>query len=195
MKRTDSSLEKIYEKDPSTGSFIIAVAIDNYADIFNELDPSPFKNRDLNNELRIYLEDSSADIPLKYDIILQFNILTEVQEPKREERIAFGLKTYFSFIERQLQREIQGAYQKGLFYVGVAFILLFVAYFLGSLSAHDVVTTTALEGITIGGWVFLWEAISTFAFKNRGIRTRSNHYKRFMAAPIRFKFTANTAGT
>ncbi len=195
MKRNDASLEKIYEKDPSTGSFIIAVSLENYADIFNELDPSPFKNRDLNNELRIYLEDSSADIPLKYDIILQFNILNENQDPKREERITFGLKTYFSFVQRQLEREIRGSYEKGVFYVGIAFILLFAAYFLASLTTHDVVTTTALEGITIGGWVFLWEAISTFAFKNRGIRNRSSHYKRFMTAPIRFKFATNSTGT
>jgi hypothetical protein len=79
--------------------------------------------------------------------------------------------------------------------VGVAFVLLFAAYFLGSLGVHDVVTTTALEGVTIGGWVFLWEAISTFAFKNRGIRTRSKHYKRFMGAPIRFNFVSTPSGT
>jgi hypothetical protein len=193
MKRTDATLEKIYERDPATNSFIIAVAIDDYTDIFNELDPAPFKNRDLNHDLRVYLEDSSVDIPLKHNIILQFNVLNERQDLKREERITFGLKTYFSFVQRQLEREISGSYQKGVFYVGIAFVLLFAAYFLRMVGAQDIITSTALEGITIGGWVFLWEAISTFAFKKRDTRSKSKHYKRFMGATVRFKYVSKDA--
>lgn len=195
MKRNDATLEKIYEKDPATNSFIIAVAIENYTDIFNELDPAPFKNRDLNTDLRVYLEDSSADIPLKNDIILQFNILNERQDLKREERISFGLKTYFSFVQRQLRRQIRQSYQKSVFYVGIAFMLLLAAYSLRTLGGQDIITNTVLEGITIGGWVFLWEAISTFAFKNRSIKSKNKHYKRFMCAQIRFNYTPKSSNT
>ena len=79
-------LEKIYEKDEATNSFIISVTIENYADIFNELDPAPFRKRDLDQDLRDYLEDSSSDIPLKYGIILQFNISVESQNVEKEEK-------------------------------------------------------------------------------------------------------------
>jgi hypothetical protein len=47
---------------------IISVAIEKCAYIFNELDPAPFRKRDLDHDLRIYLEDSSLDIPLKHKI-------------------------------------------------------------------------------------------------------------------------------
>jgi hypothetical protein len=192
MKRNDATLEKIYEKDPSTNSFIIAVAIEKYTDIFNELDPAPFKSRDLNHELRVYLEDSSADIPFKYSIILQFNVLDENQDLKREERITFGLKTYFSFVQRQFKRQISEDYQKSVFYVGIAFILLLAAYSLRNLAGQDIIASTALEGVTIGGWVFLWEAISTFAFKNREVKSKNKHYKRFMGAQIRFNYVSKS---
>lgn len=41
MGRTEQSYAKIYERDKATNSFIISVATQKYADIFNELDPAP----------------------------------------------------------------------------------------------------------------------------------------------------------
>jgi hypothetical protein len=67
MGRSEQPFEKIYERDRATNSFIISVAIEKYADIFNELDPAPFRKKDLDHDLRIYLEDSSLDIPIKHN--------------------------------------------------------------------------------------------------------------------------------
>jgi len=56
--------EKINERDEATNGFIMSVAIEKYVDIFNELDPAPFRKRDLDSDHRAYLEESSLDIPL-----------------------------------------------------------------------------------------------------------------------------------
>jgi len=190
MQRADAALEKIYERDPATNAFIIAAAIEKYTDIFNELDPAPFRKRDLNHDLRVFLEDCSADIPLKHDVILQFNIANELPDAKKEERIKSGLKTYFSFVENLLGGEIRKSYQKSAFYVGIAFFLLFIAYSLRSVATDAVVFRTLVEGINIGGWVFLWEAISTFAFRKRETRSKNKHYKRFSSAQICFNYVS-----
>ncbi len=192
MKRADAVLEKIYERDPTTNAFIIAAAINRYTDIFNELDPAPFKRRDLNYDLRIFLEDCSADIPLKYDIILQFNIADEIPDATKEERIKAGLKTYFSFVGNLLTAEIKKSYQKSALYVIIAFFLLSIAYSLRTVATDDIVFKTLVEGINIGGWVFLWEAISTFVFKKRETKTKNKQYKRFNNAQIRFNYTSKT---
>jgi hypothetical protein len=190
MKRTDAGLEGIYERDPASNAFVIAVTTEKYTDIFNELDPAPFRKRDINHDLRVYLEDSSSDIPLKHDVILQFNLSNETADPQKEKRITSGLRTYFFFVENQLTREINKSYQRGAIYVGIAFFLLLVSFTLNSVPSPDIIFTTLVEGINIGGWVFLWEAISTFAFKKRDVRNRKKHYERFTAAPIRFNYTA-----
>ena len=39
MSKIESMLDKIYEKDPRTGHYIIEVALKNYAEIFNDWDP------------------------------------------------------------------------------------------------------------------------------------------------------------
>ena len=188
MAHLKKPLEKIYEKDEAANSFIISVAIGNYADIFNELDPAPFRKRDLNQNLRDYLEDSSSDIPLKYNIILQFNISVEAMDPDKEEKIRSGLKTYFKFVRDLLRNRISQSYKKSSIYVFSSFLLLSLSYLLRTTMIAGLFFTILVEGITIGGWVFLWEAISTFAFRNREVRGNYRHYKRFADAPIRFNY-------
>ena len=51
------------------------------------LDPSPLGKRDLNRDLRAYLEDSSSDISLKHEIILKFNLRNETIDKMKEERL------------------------------------------------------------------------------------------------------------
>jgi hypothetical protein len=48
-----------------------------------------------------------------------------------------------------------------------------------SVATSDIIFMTIVEGVNIGGWVFLWEAISTFAFRKRDVRNRKRHYERF----------------
>ncbi len=188
MKNDEKALEKIYEFDSGSNSFIISVAIEDYNDIFNELDSAPFRIRDLNRDLRMFLEECSSDIPIKHDIKIKFTVSREKQDSLKEEKIKSGLKTYFSNVRNSLRIEIKNSHQKSAFYVLAAFILLLASYSLRPLILDNIVFSTLVEGISIGGWVFLWEAISTFAFKNREIREKYKHYKRFSGSVIYFNY-------
>jgi hypothetical protein len=188
MKHDEKAIERIYQRDDDTKAFIISVAIQDYVDIFNELDSAPFRIRDLNHDLRIFLEECSSDIPFKHDITIKFTASREKQDNEKEEKIKSGLKTYFSNVRNSLKREIRSSYQKSSVYVLAAFFLLLASYSLRPLIFDSIIFTTLVDGVNIGGWVFLWEAISTFTFKSKDIRERYNHYKRFSCAPIRFSY-------
>ena len=187
IKRDERTLERIYEKDKTTGAFNISIALDHYVDVFNELDSAPWRRRDLDHDLRIFLEDCSTDIPLKYDVILQFNVEQERQDPAKEERLKVGLKTYFTFVRTSLQRKIRRSYQRSLLYAFGAFFLIFASYSLAATSSNTLLVAL-FEVVAIGGWVFLWEAISTFAFQGREARDRYRMYQRFSTAEIRFTY-------
>ena len=188
LRRDEKTLEKIYERDKATGAFIISIALDRYVDVFNELDSAPWRRRDLDHDLRLFLEDCSADIPLRYDIILQFNIEQEKIDLIKEERLKVGLKTYFTFVRGSLQKKIRNSYERSLLYILGAFFLLLASYSLRSTSSN-ILLTTLFDGISIGGWVFLWEAISTLAFTSREARDRYRQYQRFSTANIRYNYS------
>ena len=186
MKRKKSELETIYEKDPKTNSFFIDIAIDTYNDIFNELDPAPFRKRDIDPDLNDFIENCSSDIPFKYDISLRFQIPKEARDTEKEERIKTGLKTYFSFNMHSAEKELKKIYEKGLFYIFISFSFLFFAFFLETIIPENVLFNTLLEGLFIGGWVFLWEALYSFAFERKGVNYEFKQYRRLHFAQISF---------
>ena len=191
LKRDERILERIYEKDKATGAFIISIALDRYVDVFNELDSAPWRRRDLDHDLRVFLEDCSSDIPLKYDVILQFNVEQEKQDPIKEERLKVGLKTYFTFVRAGLQKKIRRSYERSVIYAVGAFFLIFASYSLAAVSTNTLLVTL-FDVVAIGGWVFLWEAISTFAFQGRDARDRYRMYQRFSTAEVRFTYAQAT---
>lgn len=191
MKKRSSLIEKIYEKDPASGAFIIEVALDRYSDIFNDWDPAPFRKRDLDRDLETYLEDCSSDIPLKHSIVLQFKIPNAIRDPDKEQRIILGLRTYFSFLMYSLKKDIQESYKKNLLYLITSILLLLSASFLSSLGYSYLLYNTLIEGLFIGGWVFLWEVISSFFIKHQSIRKKYHQYQRLFQVPIQFNYTAS----
>jgi hypothetical protein len=187
LKRDERTLERIYERDKQTGAFIISIALDRYVDVFNELDSAPWRRRDLDHDLRLFLEDCSSDIPLKYDIIIQFNVEQEKQDPIKEERLKVGLKNYFTFTRTGLQKRIRRAYERSAFYTLTAFFLIFASYSLVTISTNPLLSAV-FDIISIGGWIFLWEAISELAFQGREARDRYKMYSRFSLAEIRLTY-------
>jgi len=186
VKFRASILDTVYEKDPSSNAFIIKISIKSYNDIFNDLDPAPFRKRDLDPDLRLYIEESSADIPLKNKISIQFRAPMPIKDNDKEKKVIMGLKTYFQFVIRTFEKDIMQGYRKGAIYIVCSFLLLLSAYYLSSIIPDFFLLVTLVEGLFIGGWVFLWEAIAVFAFKNREIRIKWKRYKRLNEAPMDF---------
>jgi hypothetical protein len=192
MEHTDKTLEKIYERDKATGAYIISVAIDKYTDIFNEWDPAPFRKRDIDQDLRYFLEDCSSDIPIKNDVTLTFDVLDEARDSEKETRIKSGLKTYFSFVRNLLERKIKKSYETSLLYVLASFFLLAASFLLRTVTPDGLLFVVTVEGLNIGGWVFLWEAISTFVFKNRDVKSKYLQYRRLSYALVLFNYNTKS---
>ncbi|MBP6889434.1 MAG: hypothetical protein KBC19_02465 [Candidatus Moranbacteria bacterium] len=41
--------------------------------------------------------------------------------------------------------------------------------------------------MSIGGWVFIWEALATIGFKNQALNHTLKEWRRFLETPIVFK--------
>jgi hypothetical protein len=111
----------------------------------------------------------------------------------KEEKIRQALKTYFSFAMSLLSFEVRKSYEQGIVYAGLSLIFLFISYFLNAEIVGNLLLTTMIAVISIIGWVFLWEAISTFTFKKRTVKTRIRHYKRFVRAQVWFNYDQKSA--
>ncbi len=183
-------LDKVYAQDPDTRAYIIEIDLDRYEDVFNEWDPAPFKRRDLDPDLREYLQESSEDIPVEYPISLRFTAPTAVENSEKEKRVKAGVRNSFLFEKRLIMRKLRKLTLRLLAQTAVAVGLLILVHLLVvNVGTEGSMWLSILqEGLTIGAWVFAWDAIATFAFERVKIHGMMMKWNRFCEARIEFEY-------
>jgi hypothetical protein len=186
--KADRVFGEIYAIDEATGLYMIEIALTQYADLFNEWDPAPFKRRDLDPDLELYLEGSSEEIPLRYPVELYFLLPKGIRDEQLEQETRNGLKNSFIFKRYLLRKELRktNAHMLRCVILGFAFLAI------GTLSSNRLSEgwfSLLSEALFIGGWVFLWEAVSLFFFANRELYHRYQIYRRLQNAPVIFRET------
>jgi hypothetical protein len=187
MKKSDRIFNDTYKIDEATNLHMIEVAIDQYTDIFNEWDSAPFKRRDLDPGLQLYLETNSNEIPTEYNVEICFTVPSGTRDEVMEEESRHGIQNGFISKRYFLSKDIKKTNTKMVWFVLVGLLCLWVAKALSGRVAETDLPSILLEGLAISGWVFLWEAVSLFFFTNRELYDRYKNYKRLQTAPVIFR--------
>lgn len=179
--------QEIYKIDGSTKLYMVEIALDQYTDIFSEWDPAPFKRRSIDPDLELYLEGSSEEIPVRYPVELYFTIPTGTHNQMLEDEVRYGLRNSFMFKLYLIRKELRKTNVLMLRYSVFGFLFLATAKLFSSRLPEESWLTLITEALFIGGWVFVWEAVSLFFFSNREIYGRYQIYKRLRNAPVIFQ--------
>lgn len=187
MKASNRLFEQIYRLDEATNCYMIEIALDQYTDIFNEWDPAPFKRREIDPDLVLYLEGSSQEISSHYPIELCFTLPKGTRNERLEQESREGIKNSFSFKMYLLRKELKKTNRQmiRLALLGLGFLWIGTV-FSSRFEDTDLVSILS-ESIFIGGWVLIWEAVSLFFFTNRELYDHYQTYKRLLNAPVFFR--------
>ncbi|MTI65332.1 MAG: hypothetical protein FH753_01885 [Firmicutes bacterium] len=181
-------LEQFYTIDRDTGKIIIEISIEDYNDIFNSWDSSVYNVRDLDSSLKTFLQDCSYDIDLYHDIILRFNLYEEDRDPKVEETITKGIRNYFRYYFHVTKNRVSAKRKKSLLHILISVMFITVSYILKDTLHQDIFNNVLLQGLAVGGWVFLWEAFSVLFIQNSDMVKTKKEYKRLLNAPMEFRY-------
>ncbi|WP_016922687.1 hypothetical protein [Prochlorothrix hollandica] len=189
LNLAQEQLQEVYDRDTVSGAFIIDVALDHYSDVFNTWDYSPFRRRDLNPEMRSFLITCASDIPLQYPLALRFCLLKGYRSLPEEQAIIRGLKTYYGLNARLLHQERQQMQRKSVVFLALGFGILALSVRLSpSGSVPAMVLETFAQGLSVGGWVFLWEGITALTLGRGDLRERLQVQERFANAIVLFRY-------
>lgn len=166
---------------------IIEISVDNYNEIFNGWDPSPVKRRDLDPEVLEFIESCAADIPLCYPIELHFYMPADQRDDEKERLSIEGIRNNFSYTVALIRRNLAEIRKKTAIYVVAALAFLTLRYMRPGIPTN-LITTILTEGLSIGGWVFLWEAFSLLFFSGQDTSNQLKQYLRLLEAKIVFKY-------
>lgn len=188
FKKKKNYLKQIYKMNPDTNAYIIEVSLIDYNEIFNGWDPSPIKRRDLDPELISFLEECDSDIPLEFPLELMFYLPEDQYDKEKEKLSRVGIKNYFDYSVHFIRKELMQIRQKIFLYIIMAVAFLSVGYLSGQKAEPGFFTAIFIEGFTIGGWVFLWEAFSLFFFARQEVSGRLKRYIRLKNTKISFRY-------
>ncbi len=158
MQKTDRLFSQIYSIDQSTGCYMIEVRLTDYADIFNEWDPAPFKRRDIDPDLMIYLEECSAEIPFRQAIEICFVIPAQIQNQQMEAEACSGIANSFIYDIHTLKTALKEVRLNIFRFVLFGFIFLGLADAIAEQPTETMLPSLLVQGIAISGWFFLGEA-------------------------------------
>lgn len=181
-------LRSYYAFSPKMNGFIVEIAVNSYADIFNEYDPSPYRKKDLDPDLTNYINECSTDIPLQYPIALQFNIPKKNIESEEEKRIKDGFQSYFAFLTYLAKKDYRQLILQSIWNIIIATFLLSLAIVLDIFHQSNFIISIFSTCITIGGWVFLWQAITMIVFERKKFKNKYLTNQRFKNCIITFNY-------
>lgn len=193
MKRIRSNekfYQDLYRYDESDGTYIVEVSLDEYEDVYDEWDPSPFKKRDIEDEFDDFIWDSANDIPLKYNIKIVLYLPKAQKNVVKEKALREAYDNFYSFRLMRAYKTQKNIQKKILLYLMMSLTFLYIGYFYSAESG--IVMSVLKEGIFIGGWVFLWEVFTLIFITLGEERKVSKIVKRLLDSKISFIYTDET---
>ena len=193
---TSGILGEIYPFDPHTRTFTIPARLGQYADFFNPMDPSPAPARDLSLDLVEYLNQCSDEIPGKYPLTVSIEIQNEPQAARQEQECLESLRSFYQHAIFVTQANIRRKRRQALKYLLVSFTCLAIYIISEQWNLSTFFWNLLREAVLIGGWVFMWEAVTLNFIEMDSHIQEIKKYRRLINAQIRFshdQFLENSA--
>ncbi|MCB0218202.1 MAG: hypothetical protein KDH09_00785 [Chrysiogenetes bacterium] len=169
---------------------LIEVRLDRIDQLFNSLDPSPFREKDLRREAEEFIVSWAEEFPRDCALSIVLHLREAPPSPLDEKRIAQAVQNYFDYQASGARRELSHLLRQGRtsLIVGVSFLTLclFLADFLAGVWTGQG-SQLAVESLTIGGWVAMWRPLETYLYGWWPIRRKKALYARLSQAEVTLK--------
>ena len=177
--------QKLYKFDEESKAYLIEVSLDNYDDVYDDWDPSPFKKRDIEDEFNDFIVNSSEDIPLNFHTSIVLYLPVSRKDEKKEAALISAYHNYYGYALERLSKAQYSLHKKNVLYLFLSIVLLSIGYFYFR-GEQNIFFKVLHEGIFIGGWVFLWEFFTNTFITTREIQLEYKLYKRLLQSEIKF---------
>jgi hypothetical protein len=187
---------------PSAGDSIpagcrrIEVRVGELRQLFNAMDPSPFRERDLDPAAEEFIVGWARELPWGAPLALVVYLDRPAGLPEEPAILRDSIREFFAARAHTTRRRL-----RQLLRVGRTSLLIGLV-FLGLTVAGGDLLATALQGLRlggvlresllIGGWVAMWRPLEVFLYDWWPIRREARLYDRLSAMPVRIVYQDDT---
>lgn len=188
------------EAQPSAGDplpqncRVIEVRVGGLRQLFNAIDPSPFRERDLDPRAEEFIVEWARELPPE----LPWALLVHLDRAagKDDESVALRDAVHEYFAQRALsaQRRLRELFKRGRQSLFIALAFLAVSIAVGDTIASWLgdrgIAAVIREGFLIGGWVAMWRPLEVFLYDWWPIRAEVKLLRKLSTIPVRIEYSA-----
>jgi hypothetical protein len=156
--------------------------------LFDSLDPAPFRERDLDPKAADYIVDGAREAPSAVPLALVVQLGRESGTEATAALLRDAVREHFGRSAASKRRELSRLFRTGRLslVIGLVFLAgaIALAQWLGSLIRHEGYAWLVSESLIIGGWVALWRPMEIFLYDWWPIRADARLYDRLAAMPV-----------
>lgn len=170
----------------SDGVWEIRLVLASAEQFYHSLDPSPFRDRDLDRDAAEFIVDEVEDLPKDEPIRLVLSVPAESLVPMQQapQAVCHYFNRLAESTARRLRRMVRLARHSVIIGMAFVFVVIAVAQLALERVGEHTLLSALLEGLTIVAWVALWRPTEVFLYDWWPVRGRVRLYQRVAQLPV-----------
>ena len=179
----------------AAGGGIIEMHLRELSQLFDSLDHSPFREKDLDRNAEEYIVDSIKELPSRTPYALVIHLDQPASLPNEDQVIEEAIHVHFARRAQGLRRELRRHLRRGWISLGIglSFLVTFflVGQFIRRIMGDSQWATLLRESLLIGGWVAMWKPLEIFLYDWWPLLGERRIHDRLSRIKVRIVYTAS----
>jgi hypothetical protein len=183
---------------PSAGDLIppkcsiIEIHVSELKQLFDAIDPSPFRDRDLDPKAEEFIVGWAKDLPRDASLALVVDLDREAGLPNEAAVLREAIHEFFRHRAETYRRRLRELFRLGRTSLLIGVVVLAGAIALGDFLANLMkgsrLGEILRESLTIGGWVSMWRPLEVFLYDWWPLRNEAWLSDRLAEMPVRIRY-------
>jgi hypothetical protein len=176
------------------GAHVIEVRVAELRQLFNAIDPSPFRQRDLDPRAEAFIVEWATDLPRQGPLALRVHLERAAGRTDEAAMLGAAIHQYFDDRMASSRRRLRELFSRGRISLVIALAFLGVSTAVGDAVAGYLegnrFAEVLREGFVIGGWVAMWRPLEVFLYDWWPIRAEARLFSRLSTMPVTIEYGA-----
>jgi hypothetical protein len=174
---------------PAAGTEWLDIRVGELRQLFNAMDPAPFRERDIDPNAETYIVEWAQETRSGHPLGLVVHLARERATTADVGMLREAVDDYFRRRAVATRASLRRLFRIGRvsLVIGLAFLMvaLVVGEFVSGLVSTESWSSLAKESFVIGGWVALWRPLEIFLYDWWPVRSEARLFDRLGALDVR----------
>ncbi len=174
---------------------LIEVKLMELNQLFNSMDPSPFLERDLDQDAEDFIVSWAQEHPKQHELKLVVHLAKQpANVADAQKLVADSIAHYFQYRADMTLRDFKRLMREGRVSLIIGLLFLGLCQFTATLLSPAAANwqTVAREGLTIIGWVAMWKPLEIYLYRWWPLLALRKLYQRLSQMPVELHCSSST---